>query len=98
MRGFPHRLGLRGAGTTAFGALVVAALLVLGGQVLGDDPVSGAGVVLAVVGTLVVVVLAVVGVRLVFAGRASRTLFRLVIASSLVLVVELGLAGARLVA
>jgi len=98
VRGFPHRLGLRGAGATAFGALVVAAVLVLGGQVLGDDPVRGAGVVLAVTGTVVVVVLAAVGVRLVLAGRASRTLFRLVIASSLVLVVELGLAGARLVA
>jgi 4-hydroxybenzoate polyprenyltransferase len=98
VRGFPHRLGLRGAGTTAFGALVVAALLVLGGQVLGDDPVRGLGVVLAVVGTVVVVVLAAVGIRLVLVGRASRTLFRLVIASSLVLVVELGLAGARLVA
>ncbi|WP_166645703.1 UbiA family prenyltransferase [Curtobacterium flaccumfaciens] len=98
VRGFPHRLGLRGAGVTAFGSLVVAALLVLGGQVLGDDPVRGVGVVLAVVGTLVVVVLAAVGIRLVVVGRASRTLFRLVIASSLVLVVELGLAGARLVA
>jgi 4-hydroxybenzoate polyprenyltransferase len=98
VRGFPHRLGLRGAGTTAFGALVVAALLVLGGQVLGDDPVRGVGVVLAMVGTVVVVVLAAVGIRLVLVGRASRTLFRLVIASSLVLVVELGLAGARLVA
>ena len=98
VRGFPHRLGLRGAGITAFGSLVVAALLVLGGQVLGDDPVRGVGVVLAVVGTLVVVVLAAVGIRLVVVGRASRTLFRLVIASSLVLVVELGLAGARLVA
>jgi 4-hydroxybenzoate polyprenyltransferase len=98
VRGFPHRLGLRGAGTTAFGSLVVAALLVLGGQLLGDDPVQGVGVVLAVVGTVVVVVLAVVGVRLVLAGRATRVLFRLVIASSLVLVVELGLAGARLVA
>lgn len=98
VRGFPHRLGLRGAGVTAFGALVVAALLVLGGQVLGDDPVRGAGVVLAVLGTVVVVVLAAAGVRLVVLGLASRTLFRLVIASSLVLVVELGLAGARLVA
>jgi len=54
--------------------------------------------VLAVLGAVVVAVLAVVGVRLVLAGRASRTLFRLVIASSLVLVVELGFAGARLVA
>lgn len=98
VRGFPHRLGLRGAGIVAFAALVVAAALVLGGQVLGDDPVRGADVVLAVVGALVVAVLAVVGVRLVLAGRASRTLFRLVIASSLVLVVELGFAGARLVA
>ncbi len=97
VRGFPHRLGLRGAGVTAFGALVVAAFLVLGGQLAGDDPVRGVGVVLAVGGTAVVVVLAAVGVRLVVAGRASRTLFRLVIASSLVLVVELGLAGARLV-
>jgi 4-hydroxybenzoate polyprenyltransferase len=98
VRGFPHRLGLRGAGVTAFGSLVVAALLVLGGQLVGDDPVRGPGVVLAVVGTVVVVVLAAVGIRLVVAGRASRTLFRLVIVSSLVLVVELGLAGARLVA
>lgn len=98
VRGFPHRLGLRGAGVTAFGALVVAALLVLGGQVLGDDAVGGAGVVLAVLGAVVVIALAAAGVRLVVLGLASRTLFRLVIASSLVLVVELGLAGARLVA
>ncbi|PZF01014.1 1,4-dihydroxy-2-naphthoate prenyltransferase [Curtobacterium sp. MCLR17_040] len=98
VRGFPHRLGLRGAGIVAFASLVVAAALVLGGQVLGDDPVQGLGVVLAVLGAVVVAVLAVVGVRLVLAGRASRTLFRLVIASSLVLVVELGFAGARLVA
>ncbi|MGN6407743.1 MAG: UbiA family prenyltransferase [Curtobacterium sp.] len=98
VRGFPHRLGLRGAGVTAFGALVVAALLVLGGQVLGDEPVRGLGVVLAVLGTVVVLALAGVGVRLVLAGRASRVLFRLVIASSLVLVVELAVAGARLVA
>ncbi|ROP61388.1 UbiA family prenyltransferase [Curtobacterium sp. PhB115] len=98
VRGFPHRLGLRAAGIVAFGSLVVAAALVLGGQVLGGDPVQGVGVVLAVVGAIVVLGLAVAGVRLVLAGRASRTLFRLVIASSLVLVVELGLAGARLVA
>jgi len=100
VRGFPHRLGLRGAGTLAFGALVVAAGLVLGGQLGGG---GGAGVgtaatVLAVVGALVVVVLAVIGIRLVFIGRPTRALFRLVIASSLVLVVELGVAGARLVA
>jgi 4-hydroxybenzoate polyprenyltransferase len=97
VRGFPHRLGLRGAGTLAFGSLVVAAALVLGGQLAGGG-VGTAGAVLAVVGALVVVVLAGIGIRLVFAGRPTRALFRLVIASSLVLVVELGVAGARLVA
>ncbi|OIH94321.1 UbiA family prenyltransferase [Curtobacterium sp. MCBA15_001] len=98
VRGFPHRLGLHASGVVAFGALVVAAGLVLVGQLTSGDPVRGSGVVLAVVGTVVVVVLAAVGIRLVLTGPPTRTLFRLVIASSLVLVVELGLAGARLVA
>ncbi|WP_413601155.1 UbiA family prenyltransferase [Curtobacterium sp. Curtsp57] len=98
VRGFPHRLGLHAAGVLAFASLVVAAGLVLVGQLGGDDPVRGVGVVLAIVGTVVVVVLAVVGIRLVLTGPPTRTLFRLVIVSSLVLVVELGFAGARLVA
>ncbi|SBN64580.1 4-hydroxybenzoate polyprenyltransferase [Curtobacterium sp. 9128] len=98
VRGFPHRLGLHAAGVLAFASLVVAAGLVLVGQLGGDDPVRGVGVVLAVLGTVVVVVLAVVGIRLVLTGPPNRTLFRLVIVSSLVLVVELGFAGARLVA
>ncbi|WP_144765762.1 UbiA family prenyltransferase [Curtobacterium sp. 9128] len=98
VRGFPHRLGLHAAGVLAFASLVVAAGLVLVGQLAGDDPVRGAGVVLAVLGALVVVVLAAVGIRLVLTGPPTRTLFRLVIVASLVLVVELGFAGARLVA
>ncbi|MFJ3382063.1 UbiA family prenyltransferase [Curtobacterium sp. NPDC090217] len=98
VRGFPHRLGLHAAGVLAFASLVVAAGLVLVGQLGGDDPVRGVGVVLALVGTVVVAVLAVVGIRLVLTGPPTRTLFRLVIVSSLVLVVELGFAGARLVA
>ncbi|MEN0102032.1 MAG: UbiA family prenyltransferase [Curtobacterium sp.] len=98
VRGFPHRLGLHAAGVLAFASLVVAAGLVLVGQLGGDDPVRGVGVVLALVGTVVVVVLAAVGIRLVLTGPPTRTLFRLVIVSSLVLVVELGFAGARLVA
>ncbi|WKK72437.1 UbiA family prenyltransferase [Rathayibacter oskolensis] len=98
VRGFPHRLGLRLSGVVAFGSLVVAAVLVLIGQVVGDEPVRGAGVAIAVAGTLVVIALAAVGVRLVLTGPPSRTLFRLVIVASLVLVVELGLSGARLVA
>ncbi|NRG40823.1 UbiA family prenyltransferase [Rathayibacter sp. VKM Ac-2835] len=98
VRGFPHRLGLRLSGVVAFGSLMLGAVLVLLGQVVGDDPVGGPGVVLAVVATLAVLVLAAAGIRLVLTGPPTRTLFRLVIASSLVLVVELGLAGARLVA
>jgi 4-hydroxybenzoate polyprenyltransferase len=98
VRGFPHRLGLRLSGVVAFGSLMLGAVLVLLGQVVGDDPVGGPGVVLAVVATVAVLVLAAAGIRLVLTGPPTRTLFRLVIASSLVLVVELGLAGARLVA
>ncbi|MWV47696.1 1,4-dihydroxy-2-naphthoate prenyltransferase [Rathayibacter sp. VKM Ac-2803] len=98
IRGFPHRLGLRLSGIVAFGSLVIAAVLVLVGQVVGDEPVRGGGVALAVAGTVVVIVLAAVGIRLVLTGPPSRTLFRLVIIASLVLVVELGLSGARLVA
>lgn len=98
VRGFPHRLGLRVSGVVAFGSLVVAALLVLGGQLLAGEPVRGAGAVLAVMGTVAVVALAGVGIRLVLTGPPTRTLFRLVIVASLVLVGELGLAGARLVA
>lgn len=98
VRGFPHRLGLRVSGVVAFGSLVVAALFVLGGQLLGVEPVRGAGAVLAVMGTVAVIALAGVGIRLVLTGPPTRTLFRLVIVASLVLVGELGLAGARLVA
>ncbi|WP_420365353.1 UbiA family prenyltransferase [Curtobacterium sp. L3-7] len=98
VRGFPHRLGLHAAGALAFASLVVAAGLVFVGQLGGDDPVRGVGVVLALIGTVAVVVLAVVGIRLVLTSPPTRTLFRLVIVSSLVLVVELGFAGARLVA
>jgi len=98
VRGFPHRLGLRLSGVVAFGSLVVAALLVLLGQITGAEAVRGPGVALAVAGTLVVVALAAAGIRLVLTGPPTRLLFRLVIAASLVLVVELGLSGARLVA
>jgi 4-hydroxybenzoate polyprenyltransferase len=98
VRGFPHRLGLRRAGVVAFSALIVAAILVLLGQLTGDDPVRGGGVGLAVTGAVAVAVLAALGIRLVFAGRPTRLLFQLVIVASLVLVVELGLSGARLIA
>ncbi|WP_066520774.1 UbiA family prenyltransferase [Curtobacterium ammoniigenes] len=98
VRGFPHRLGFRGAGVLAFGALVVGGVLVLLGQLAGPRAVHGAGTALAVVATAVVVAIAAVGVALVIRGSSSRLLFRLVITASLVLVIELALAGAQLVA
>lgn len=98
VRGFPHRLGLRLSGIAAFGSLVLAAALVLLGQLAGSDPVRGGAAVVAVLGTVVVIVLAGGGIRLLFTGPPTRTLFRLIIVASLVLVIELGLSGARLIA
>ncbi|PPH21858.1 UbiA family prenyltransferase [Rathayibacter toxicus] len=98
VQGFPHRLGAKRSGVVAFISLALAATVVLLGQTLGNDPVRGYPVVLAVMGTSAVIVLAGVGVRLVATGPPTRTLFRLVIAASIVLVVELGLAGTQLIA
>ncbi|WIB68768.1 UbiA family prenyltransferase [Curtobacterium sp. MCBD17_035] len=98
VRGFPHRLGLHASGVLAFAALVVADGLVLVGQTTGDDPARGPALALAVAGAVAVVVLAAVGIRLVLTGPPTRTLFRLVIIASLVVVVQLALSGARLAA
>jgi 4-hydroxybenzoate polyprenyltransferase len=94
VRGLPHRLGARVSGLVAFAVLVVAALLVLVGPVLQDP---GAGVVpAAVVGLVVSLGIAAWGTRLVLTRAPGRLLFRLVIASSLVIALELVASGARL--
>lgn len=94
VRGLPHRLGARVSGLVAFGALVVAAVIVLVGPVVAA-PGSGVSVV-AVVGLVAAIAIAAVGVRLVLTRPPDRTLFRLVILASLVIAVELVLSGTRL--
>jgi len=94
--GLPHRLGRTVSGVTSFAALVVAAGLLLVGQLTGGA--STTGVVAAVVGTVATVGITVAGVRLVLAGRISRTLFRLIMAAAVLLVVQLALSGGTVLA
>lgn len=86
VRGLPHRLGLRGAGITAFAVLVAGSA----GVAIG---VPGP---LALGGTAVVLLIAVLGVRLVLRRRVTRLLFGLVLLSALVLVVLLAAGGSSL--
>lgn len=94
VRGLPHRLGARTSGLVAFGALVVAAILVLVGPLV-QDPGSSVSVA-SVAGLVVALAIAAVGSRLVLTRPPDRTLFRLVILASLVIAVELVLSGTRL--
>jgi len=94
--GLPHRLGRRRAGLVAFAALAVSAGLTAAGQLIAGPGVTA--VVVAVVGLVVVLGLAGAGAVIVARGGATRTLFRLVLASALVLVVQLALSGTALVA
>ncbi|WP_083396198.1 UbiA family prenyltransferase [Frigoribacterium sp. MCBA15_019] len=94
--GLPHRLGRTVSGITAFAALAVAAVLLLSGQLGGDS--STPGLTAAVVGTVVTLGIAVVGVRLVLAGHVDRTLFRLIMVAAVLLVVQLALSGGTIVA
>ncbi|BDZ51720.1 membrane protein [Frondihabitans sucicola] len=94
VRGLPHRLGARISGLVAFGALVVAALLVLVGPLVAHP---GTTVTLAsVIGLVVSLAIAAWGVWLVSTRPPGRLLFRLVILASLVIAVELVLSGTRL--
>ena len=94
--GLPHRLGRTVSGVVAFAALAVAAVLLLSGRLGGDS--SAPGLVAAAVGTAVTLGIAVIGVRLVFAGRVDRTLFRLIMVAAVLLVVQLALSGGTVVA
>ncbi|BDZ46593.1 UbiA family prenyltransferase [Naasia aerilata] len=86
VRGLPHRLGLRGAGISAFGALALGAVVVA----------VGTGGPFAVVGCVLVLLVAVAGCALVLRGRISRRLFVLVLVAALVLVAMLAAGGASL--
>jgi 4-hydroxybenzoate polyprenyltransferase len=94
VRGLPHRLGARVSGLVAFGALVVAAILVLVGPLVARPGTSVT--VAAVIGLVVSLAIAAWGVRLVLTRPPGRLLFRLVILASLVIAIELVLSGTRL--
>ncbi|MBD8727153.1 UbiA family prenyltransferase [Frigoribacterium sp. CFBP 13707] len=94
--GLPHRLGRLPAGVVAFAALAVAACLTLAGQ-LGSGA-TAAGPVVAVLGFVVVLGIAAAGTVVVVRGGDTRLLFRLIIVAALVLVGQLALSGAAIVA
>jgi 4-hydroxybenzoate polyprenyltransferase len=96
VRGLPHRLGARVSGLVAFGALVVAAIVVLVGPLVARP--GSAVTPAAVIGLVVSFAIAAWGARLVVTRPPDRLLFRLVILASLVIAVELVLSGTRLVA
>lgn len=94
--GLPHRLGRVASGIVAFVALAVSALLVLLGPGLTDPDAALTAV--AVVGLVASLAIAVWGVALVVTRPPSRLLFQLVVVASLLIAVQLGLSGTRLVA
>lgn len=95
--GLPHRLGRVASGIVAFGALSLAAVLLLVGPRVGADN-PGAVPVIAIVGLVVSEAIAVWGIVLVLTRPPGRLTFQLVIAASLLIAVQLALSGTQLVA
>lgn len=97
--GLPHRLGRVASGIVAFGALAVAAVLVLVGPWVADG-LEGAGAAtspVAIGGLAASLAIAAWGIVLVVSRPPSRLLFQLVIVASLLIAVQLGLSGTRLI-
>ncbi len=96
--GLPHRLGRRTAGAVAFVALAGGAVLVLVGPTIGStgvgDRVPGP---VEIVGFVVTLAIAAVGLVLAVRRPAHRVLFRLVMAAGLLIAIQLALGGVRLV-
>lgn len=96
--GLPHRLGRVRAGVVAFTSLLAAGALVVVGNVRGPRPEDPVVSFLPLLGAVLVMGLAAVGVRLAIWRPPSRTTFRLVMAAALLLALSLGLSGEHLVA
>lgn len=95
--GLPHRLGRTVSGLAAFGALALAAALLLVGPRVGvGDPGPLSGV--AIAGLVVSESIAVWGIVLVLTRPPSRVTFQLIIAASLLIAVQLAFSGTQLVA
>lgn len=96
--GLPHRVGRRVSGLVAFAALALASIVVLVGPGLLSGAGAGAPPVVAIVGVLAAVSIAVWGVALVLTRPPGRLLFQLIIVASLLLAVQLAASGTDLVA
>lgn len=94
VRGLPHRLGVRPSIVITWAALVLAAGAVTAG--VATEP--GGIPVFAIVGSLVSLVIAVVGTVRALRRGVGRWLFQLVIVAALIDVAMLVLAGTRMLA
>jgi len=94
VRGLPHRLGMRASIVITWVALLLGALAVA----VGVAGTAGGIPLFAIAGSLVSVVIAVIGTVLALRRGVGRWLFRLVIVAALVDVAMLVLAGTRMLA
>ena len=95
--GLPHRAGRRLSGLVAFASLALASVVVLLGPGLLTGG-TGSPTVIAIVGVLAAVSIAVWGTALVLTRPPGRLLFQLIIVASLLLVAQLAASGTDLVA
>ena len=95
--GLPHRAGRRVSGLVAFAALALASVVVLVGPGLVTGSASSPPL-LAIVGVLAAVSIAVWGAALVLTRPPGRLLFQLIIMASLLLAAQLAASGTALVA
>jgi 4-hydroxybenzoate polyprenyltransferase len=100
IRGLPHRLGLRPSIVITWVALLLGAVAVAVGVATGPGLSSGlSGIpIFAIVGLLISLAIAGLGLILALRRGVGRWLFRLVIAAALVDVTMLVLAGTRMLA
>jgi 4-hydroxybenzoate polyprenyltransferase len=94
IRGLPHRLGLKVSIEITWAALLLGAVAVTVGVASGSAGVPA----FAIVGLLISLTIAVIGLVLALRRGVGRWLFRLVIAAALVDVAMLVLAGTRMLA
>ena len=94
IRGLPHRLGLRPSIVVTWIALLLGAVAVAVGLANGTAGIP----VFAIIGLLVSLTIAVVGLVIALSRGVGRWLFRLVIVAALVDVAMLVLAGTRMLA
>jgi 4-hydroxybenzoate polyprenyltransferase len=94
VRGLPHRLGRVASGATAFGSLALASVIAS----IGIGGAMSSGLPLAVIGVVVGLAIATVGIVRVITKPPTRLLFQLIIAGAVLDVALLSTAGSAIVA